>query len=99
MGNSFLFLLNGYHSWSWFNVGPYGKGNLFFFSESTNLIEPKLCMNCYWVVLYKMFTFDFLCGSESKIAATAENCLSYMKKKLLLRRAMVFSGHSGFLHE
>ena len=62
---------------------------IIFLSEFKNLIEPKLCMNCYWVVHYKMFTFGFLCGSESKTAATTGHCLSldlmaYMKKKLLL---------------
>jgi hypothetical protein len=34
-------------------LDPMGKCSNAFFSETTNMINAKLCMNVHWMVLYK----------------------------------------------
>jgi hypothetical protein len=34
-------------------LDPMGKCSNAFFSETTNMIKIKLCMNVHWIVLYK----------------------------------------------
>jgi hypothetical protein len=36
---------------------PMGKCSNAFFSETTNMIKAKLCMNVHWMVLYKLYVF------------------------------------------
>jgi hypothetical protein len=39
------------------------------FSETTNIIKAKLCMNVHWMVIYKLYVF---CSDKKfKMAATA----------------------------
>jgi hypothetical protein len=38
------------------------------FSETTNIIKAKLCMNVHWMVLYKLCVF--CSGMKFKMAAT-----------------------------
>jgi hypothetical protein len=50
-------------------LDPTGKCSNAFFSETTNMIKAKLCMNVHWMVLYKLYVF---CSDmEFKMAATA----------------------------
>lgn len=42
------------------NIGPYVKMNYSFFSETTNLIEPKLYMKNYWMAHYKILIFIWI---------------------------------------
>ena len=51
-------------------LDPMGKCSNAFFSETTNLIKAKLCMNVHWMVLYNCTIF---CSDmKFKMAATAE---------------------------
>ena len=49
-------------------LDPMGKCSNVFFSETTNMIKSKLCMDVHWMVLYnlKVFCSDM----KSKMAAT-----------------------------
>jgi hypothetical protein len=38
---------------------PMGKCSNAFFSETTDMIKAKLCMNVHWMVLYKLSVFWF----------------------------------------
>ncbi len=50
-------------------LDPMGKCSNAFFSETTNMIKAKLCMNVHWMVLYKLYVF---CSDmKFKMAATA----------------------------
>ena len=50
-------------------LDPMGKCSNAFFSEITNMIKAKLCMNVHWMVLYKLCVF---CSDmKFKMAATA----------------------------
>ena len=50
-------------------LDPMGKFSNAFFSETTNMIQAKLYMNVYWMVLYKLYVF---CSDmKFKMAATA----------------------------
>jgi hypothetical protein len=50
-------------------LDPTGKCSNAFFSETTNMIKAKLCMNVHWMVLYKLYVF---CSDmEFKMAAKA----------------------------
>ena len=50
-------------------LNPMGKCSNAFFSETTNMIKAKLCMNVHWMVLYKLKVF---CSDmKFKMAATA----------------------------
>jgi hypothetical protein len=40
-------------------LDPMGKCSNAFFSETTNMIKAKLCMNVHWMVLYKLEGFLF----------------------------------------
>jgi hypothetical protein len=40
-------------------LDPVGKYSNAFFSETTNMIKAKLCMNVHWMVLYKLSIFLF----------------------------------------
>jgi hypothetical protein len=46
-----------------------GKCSNGFFSETTNMIKAKLCMNVHWMVLYNLNVF--CCDMKFKMAATA----------------------------
>ena len=52
-----------------FKIEPYGKINKSFFIviDTTNMIEPKLNMNGYWIVPYKGCIFYM--DRKSKMAA------------------------------
>jgi hypothetical protein len=46
-----------------------GKCSHAFFSETTNMIKAKLCLNVHWMVLYKLKVY---CSDmKFKMAATA----------------------------
>jgi hypothetical protein len=50
-------------------LDPKGKCSNAFFSEITNMIKTKLCMNVHWIVLY---TLDVFCSDmKFKMVATA----------------------------
>ena len=50
-------------------LAPLGKCSNAFFSETTNMIKGKLCMNVHWMFLYKRYLF---CSDmKFKMAATA----------------------------
>ena len=50
-------------------LDPMGKCSNAFFSETTNMIKAKLCMNVHWIVLYKLYVF---CSDmKFKMVATA----------------------------
>jgi hypothetical protein len=50
-------------------LDPMGKCSNAFFSETTNMIKAKLCMNVHRMVLYKLYVF---CSDmKFKIVATA----------------------------
>jgi hypothetical protein len=54
-----------------FNIGLYGEiKKMFFFSETRNLIEPKLNMNNHWMVPYTIL-FLFCVNRISKMAPIA----------------------------
>ena len=50
-------------------LDPLGKCSNAFFSETTNMIKAKVCLNVHWMVLYnlKVFCSDM----KFKMAATA----------------------------
>jgi len=54
----------------YFNIRLYGKIKKCFFSETRNLIEPKLNMNNHWMVPYKIL-FLFCVDWISKMASIA----------------------------
>jgi hypothetical protein len=56
-------------------LDPMGKCSNAFFSETTNMIKAKLCMNIHWIVLYKLC---FFCSDmKFKMAATAGLSLTF----------------------
>ena len=55
-------------------LDPMGKCSNAFFSETANNIKAKLCMNVYWMVLYKLHVF--YSDMKLKMAATAELSLT-----------------------
>ena len=68
-------------------LDPIGKCSNAFFSETTNMIKAKLCMNVHWMVLYKIYVF--YSDMKFKMAATAGLSLTLdpmgkMFQKLLL---------------
>jgi hypothetical protein len=52
-----------------FTLDPMGKCSNAFFSETTNMIKPKLYMNVHWMVLYNLKVF--YSDMKFKMAATA----------------------------
>ena len=50
-------------------LDPMGKCSNAFFSETTNIIKAKLCMNVHWMDLYKLYVF--CSGMKFQMAATA----------------------------
>jgi hypothetical protein len=56
-------------------LDPMGKCSNAFFSETTNIIKAKLCMNIHWMVLYKLYVF--CSGMKFQMAATAGHSLTF----------------------
>jgi hypothetical protein len=54
-------------------LDPMGKYSNAFFSETTNMIKAKLCMNVHWMVLYKFYVFcSFLRSLVSIVQVVSE---------------------------
>ena len=62
-----------------------GKCSNAFFSETTNMIKAKLCMNVHWMVLYNLMVF---CSDmKLKMAATAGLGLTLDPKRKMFQNA------------